>query len=228
MPTKTKPKSNVRTSNQQLTQFKFRWWMALILVAVIAIIGIVILRFSHASGGDGGWCDQQSGKLFCAFAVDHLSTRDPNKVQSSVPLVQSPDAETGFGSYYAWYLDSAGYGPGTLIWGGPNKPYTNLTNTTIKGCWWLRDTSGNAQVNAVIKADGNIIAQTNLVTGGAGYNPYCVSQKIAQSGFGNVTFELRLLSGSVRANRFLLTKNSGSETSTWGMNNTAGTQFKNQ
>ncbi len=30
-------------------QFKFRWWMALILIAVIAIVGIAILRFSRAS-----------------------------------------------------------------------------------------------------------------------------------------------------------------------------------
>ncbi len=46
----TKPKSRVSNNNsKQLTQFKFRWWMALILVAVIAIIGIVIIRFSHAS-----------------------------------------------------------------------------------------------------------------------------------------------------------------------------------
>ncbi|MFO0862806.1 MAG: hypothetical protein U0516_03720 [Candidatus Saccharibacteria bacterium] len=30
-------------------KFKFRWWMVLILVAVIAIIGLVVLRFSRAS-----------------------------------------------------------------------------------------------------------------------------------------------------------------------------------
>ncbi len=54
MPTKTK--SNVRTSKNagsQLTQFTFRWWMALILVAVIAGIGIIVLRFSNASTADG-------------------------------------------------------------------------------------------------------------------------------------------------------------------------------
>lgn len=45
--TNSKSKSNVSRASQ-LTQFKFRWWMALVLVAVIAIIGIVILRFSNA------------------------------------------------------------------------------------------------------------------------------------------------------------------------------------
>jgi hypothetical protein len=46
MPTKSntlKPKSG---------GFKFHWWMAVILVAIVAVIGIAILRFSHASNGN--------------------------------------------------------------------------------------------------------------------------------------------------------------------------------
>ncbi len=46
-------KTNSRTyskSNSKLTQFKFRWWMALVLVGVVAVLGIVILRFSYAGG----------------------------------------------------------------------------------------------------------------------------------------------------------------------------------
>lgn len=56
-----KPKSRVNTKNSsQLTQFKFRWWMALILVAVVAIIGIVILRFSHAGTASQTWTASDS------------------------------------------------------------------------------------------------------------------------------------------------------------------------
>lgn len=44
---KTKPKSKASKSTQ-LTQFKFRWWMALVLVGVIAVIGILVLRYSQA------------------------------------------------------------------------------------------------------------------------------------------------------------------------------------
>ncbi len=206
MPTKTKPKSNVRTSNQQLTQFKFRWWMALILVAVIAIIGIVILRFSHASGGDGGWCDQyfaghpSEAKVVCFFAIDDASSRDPNKVQTGVALVQTPDPETGLGGAEGYYFDAAGYPGGTLIWGGPNRDLNGLAGKTLKACWWLRDTSGNARVNMVIKTNGTIIAQDNQTVAGSYYNPYCISQNIT-SNLSNTTFELYLLSGSVRANR---------------------------
>ncbi len=50
----SKPKSRTGNKNtSQLTKFTFRWWMALVLVAVIAVIGIVILRFSNASTADG-------------------------------------------------------------------------------------------------------------------------------------------------------------------------------
>jgi len=28
--------------------FRFKWWMAVILIAIIALIGIIVLRFSHA------------------------------------------------------------------------------------------------------------------------------------------------------------------------------------
>ncbi len=49
----TKPKSRVSKKNStQLTQFKFRWWMGLILVLVVAVIGIVVFRYSHAGAGN--------------------------------------------------------------------------------------------------------------------------------------------------------------------------------
>jgi len=50
MAAKSKSKSRV-SSRSQLTKFKFKWWMALILVGVVAILGIVILRFSYAGAG---------------------------------------------------------------------------------------------------------------------------------------------------------------------------------
>lgn len=46
---KVKSRTSSKKSNQ-LTQHKFRWWMALVGVGVIAIVGIVIVRYSHAYG----------------------------------------------------------------------------------------------------------------------------------------------------------------------------------
>lgn len=206
MPTKTKSRTANKKNTPQLTQFKFKWWMALILIAVVAIIGIVVLRFSNASGGDGGWCDQyfaghpSEAKVVCFFAIDDVSTRDPNKVQTNVTLVQSADPETGLTGAEGYYFDAAGYPGGTLIWGGPNRDLNGLAGKTLKACWWLRDTSGAARVNLVMKTNGNIIAQDNQTVTGSYYNPYCISQNIT-SNLPNTTFELRLLSGSVRANR---------------------------
>ncbi len=202
---KTKSKSNTAKSTK-LTQFKFRWWMAVILVAVVAVIGIVVLQFSHASGGDGGWCDQyfaqhpSEAKVVCFFAIDDLSSRDPNKVQTNVTLVQTADPETNLSGAEGYYFDVAGYPGGTLIWGGPSRDFNGLSGKTLKTCWWLRDTSGAARVNLVMKTNGNIIAQDNQTVSGSYYNPYCISQNIT-SNLPNATFELRLISGSVRANR---------------------------
>jgi len=47
----TKTKSRINQSQQ--STFHFRWWMALLLVILIAIIGLVVLRFSKASTADG-------------------------------------------------------------------------------------------------------------------------------------------------------------------------------
>jgi len=44
-----KPKSKVAKSSK-LTRFTFKWWMVIVLVLVVALIGIVIIRLSHASG----------------------------------------------------------------------------------------------------------------------------------------------------------------------------------
>ncbi len=45
-----KPRTRPNTSKTtKLTKFTFRWWMGLILIWVVAVIGIVVLRNSHAS-----------------------------------------------------------------------------------------------------------------------------------------------------------------------------------
>ena len=48
---KNKPKSNVAKSAKK-SSLKFKWWMAVVGVGIIALIGIVVLRFSHAGTND--------------------------------------------------------------------------------------------------------------------------------------------------------------------------------
>lgn len=57
MPTKTRLKSKTRTSKTGLSnkrRFQFRWWMGLVLVGVVAVVGLLVLRFSHASSNLAG------------------------------------------------------------------------------------------------------------------------------------------------------------------------------
>lgn len=42
-------KSNVRKSTSKSGGFKFRWWMGLVLIALIAVVGVIVVRFSNAS-----------------------------------------------------------------------------------------------------------------------------------------------------------------------------------
>ena len=42
--------SRVSTSANKKSGFKFRWWMAVLLVVVVAAVGIAYLRYSHAGG----------------------------------------------------------------------------------------------------------------------------------------------------------------------------------
>jgi len=47
---KSKVKSNVGTTNKKSGGFKFRAWMAVVLIIVVAAVGIAVVRFSNAAG----------------------------------------------------------------------------------------------------------------------------------------------------------------------------------
>lgn len=50
MPAK-KNTSKSRVSNRaKKSGFKFHWWMGVVIVVIIAVVGIIVIRFSHASG----------------------------------------------------------------------------------------------------------------------------------------------------------------------------------
>ncbi len=76
---KSKVKSRV-SNNSQLTQFKFQWWMALILVGLVAILGIVIIRFSHAGTQ---WDQGNSSYLNDNLCVNGHSTLTGNTCMKS-------------------------------------------------------------------------------------------------------------------------------------------------
>ena len=69
MPTKTK-KSTSRVSKASLGKkksFKFRWWMAILLVLAVGGIGVAVLRFSHAASTTQ--CNPASGSTLLGCTV---------------------------------------------------------------------------------------------------------------------------------------------------------------
>jgi hypothetical protein len=73
MATKTKPKARTSKSSTNKSTFKFHWWMALVLVFIVAVVGLVVLRYSHAAGpftandtgGGSHICIWSNGGLYC-------------------------------------------------------------------------------------------------------------------------------------------------------------------
>lgn len=54
MAAKKQTRSKTRTSTKK-QGFKFRWWMGVLLVLVIAVVGVAVLRFSQAAAGSYTW-----------------------------------------------------------------------------------------------------------------------------------------------------------------------------
>lgn len=52
MPKPKPSKSRVAKSTNKKSSFRFRWWMGLVLVVLVALVGVLVLRFSNASGGN--------------------------------------------------------------------------------------------------------------------------------------------------------------------------------
>lgn len=74
MATKKKTtKSNVSKSAKKQS-FKFRWWMAVILVMFVAVVGIIVLSFTYAANWTGTRYSQSVNRKTTGFGNVCLST----------------------------------------------------------------------------------------------------------------------------------------------------------
>ncbi|MBA3679512.1 hypothetical protein H0W80_05015 [Candidatus Saccharibacteria bacterium] len=90
-----KQKSRIGNSSN-LTHFKFRWWMALILVGVVAVIGITVLRFSKASGLTVSYNANQFVSL-PGFTISGASYSYINRGgKGPIPVYRGTDVRMGF------------------------------------------------------------------------------------------------------------------------------------
>ncbi len=175
MATKKKPtkkstkKSNVSRS-AQLTQFKFKWWMAIVLVGVIAGLGIVILRFSNASGGDGFGKSQY---------LDAASFRHSNSVYQQSARFSAVGG--GFKTYGIYHMQSSS-STYRQIWG----PYLNLPwSKYIDICYLVNTTRSDTKVHFDVTAwegkvelanrdNVSLAGYVNKTVPGFGYPGYCI------------------------------------------------------
>ena len=72
---KNKPKSNVAKSAKK-SSFKFKWWMAVVGVGIIALVGIVVLRFSHAGTNVVGRMSIHASSKDGRFYANYWACRD--------------------------------------------------------------------------------------------------------------------------------------------------------
>lgn len=125
MPTKTTKSRTSKTSTKK-SGFKFRWWMGLGLVVLVALIGVLVVRFSHAGAvvlANPAGCPrvtltQAHSKGAATSGLACLQTQRINYVQD---VNISPG---GIATYCAW---GRYYGDAYVKLGvaGPGVPYTN-------------------------------------------------------------------------------------------------------
>jgi len=134
---KSNSKAKSRTSSKksnQLTQYKFHWWMALIGVLVVAVIGIVIVRYSHAYG-----------KNDCSYGYCVSGVVRGNNGYGGITIEQYSSGRSTGVYYYqltgridAGFYDASAGGNCYGIQPGGFKPNASFTNgstvNVVKGC----------------------------------------------------------------------------------------------
>lgn len=214
MPRTKSAKSKVSKLATRERGFKFRWWMAVLLIAVIAIIGAVIVRLSQAGGNIGVLYPNMPGQVVCPGI-------DPGK--KSLHLCKGEFVNTSEGAAWRTSVNQLG---GTQWYG----PYENLTmpvgnNKQLKACVTTREniapqfgiTSARyivditsefgTKTHATITVDGQ-----KIVEGSAGANQVetiksspnsntvtCITANLANTitSLKNVEYRVRLERGSV-------------------------------
>lgn len=146
--------SKSRTSKSSLSKksrFAFSWWHAVVLILVIVVIGIVILRFSKASGSVG------------LMLVDGAYTRHDNGSYTATP------------DGVAWSTSVNDVGVGHWQWYGPFETlqvWPDNVDKSVQACWTLRDNRPfGIEAEYVLDAtanNGTLTLATRNVSGQAG------------------------------------------------------------
>jgi len=180
MATKAKPKSRV-SSSSRLTQFKFQWWIALILVGIVAVIGIVILRFSNAgvikeigmAESDVKTTVHASRDGYATIGNQTDSSLPGSGVQQTIRAANSNSLPTSSSSYMVMTMSYA------------DKLTYTTTNATVSYCIYVKNTGVYTTNGVTLATYGSSQTFTNG-TGGYptnnGYVIYCRNVKASTLG----------------------------------------------
>ncbi len=182
MPKPKSSKSRVAKSVNKKSSFRFRWWMGLALVVLIAIIGVVVVRFSQAGGSR-------------TFSVDAGTIQGGNgasaaPVQNGIGFVAYGNAMKGPAGSYAQSQESFGQISGL-----------NSGNATIQVCFTFYLTNvGNDPFPtdyyvSILDWGGNEVAADHQTIYAQGTVRKCIQQNIG-SPSGNNSFFYKMSAGN--------------------------------
>lgn len=194
----TTKKSNVSKSAKKQS-FRFRWWMAVIAVGVIAIVGIVVIRFSNAAD------------------VNHTYQLNAPTFAHAWHVWQHDQALPALGggiknhSVYSW----SAYPPKDTpqdVWG----PYLDLPYSNyIDVCWLINTNDAYSRATFDVTANGGqkilasqtvgLDAYVNKTVPGFGYPAKCIYNVplVQPNGIQNrydVEFRIKLNWGNINFN----------------------------
>lgn len=198
----TKTKSRSKQPNQG---FRFRPWMGLVLVALVVLAGVIVMRFSQASGS--------TGVIYAGMPNTQVCTNNYGQVKSLYvcrgELVNTADGQ-------AWRTSVNEIGP--VQWFGPYEKLTiwpTSDKKTIGVCVTFRDNIPfgiKAEFTLDVTSDNgtNILASKNFVgqnqsfkTAANGLTITCLDPFTIQNSQGfprdinNVEYRVRVTKGSM-------------------------------
>ncbi|MBI2798002.1 hypothetical protein HYX70_01710 [Candidatus Saccharibacteria bacterium] len=176
---KTKSKSRTaKSSLNKLHQFKFRWWMALILIAVVAGLGVIILRFSRASATRVFSVGNGLSGIYNASTVPANPSFTAYSYAINVANRTSAEASDTYGNIVS------------------NNDVANIDRADVEVCWVFYKTrpDGNAANYYLLILDwgGNEVAVTQGTLYAQGTTRQCIRQTIGAPN-GNLNYFYRFL-----------------------------------
>ncbi len=203
MPKTKQTKSKVRVAKTKKS-FKFRWWMTIILVAAVAAVGLLLLRFSKAA-------DNTAIVLKPTDTNVQICTYDP--AVEALHLCRGGFVDTADGKAWRTSVNEIGgnqwYGPYEKLTAWPDN-----SSKSVQACVTYRDNlpygvSAQFELDIVYEGGTKILSTPKVIngqagafkTGSNGLTIQCTSANLVSTGFpadyNQVEYRIKMIRGSI-------------------------------